>query len=659
MNGPGYSFGRAKQSDATVTALLNDGYNVLTWDPRGFGNSGGQVESDSPAFEARDVSALIDMVAQQPEVLLDKPGDPRLGMFGASYGGGIQNNAAAIDPRIDVIAPQIAWHSLITSLDKDNTAKSGWGSVLYGIGTEGSTTGAPAALGLFGAGGRQDPRITQAFVDGAATGEFTPADQAFFAAAGPGDLIEQIHIPTLIMEGTDDTLFTLHEAIENYAQLRANGVPVQMLWFCGGLTGGPVAHGVCNTSQGPDPRIDTDYALRWLDRWLKGNAAIDTGPRFSWISDDGVLHGAGDYPLPQGAPVTASGSGTLVMVPGDTSGALIEAEPAANAVSVALPTPATGTQMVGEPSLSLTYTGTSSNSDGRLYAQIVDNQSHLVLGNQVTPIAVTLDGQQHTLSRSLEGIAVDVTPGKSYTLQITDGANDYFAARNAGTVQLTASLSVPTVAAGASTVVAAPIRTGATPTRNPLLQCTRANLVLTDVFPSGRRVKLLGAADPSLIGKTVSIVFAATGKRVARAVVQRDGSFQTTAALPPKRVRNTNRARYQAVLGAERSLKLKLARRLQVTSVRSSRGRVTITGQISRPLGSPIQVIKVFRRVTCTRSALDKTFRPSASGRFKVTLTAPKGPGSVVYRLVTRVRKTTHNRKLFPTASLPRDVAIA
>ena len=53
--GPGYSSGRANESDATVSALLDDGYNVLTWDPRGFGDSGGIVEIDGPDYEARDV----------------------------------------------------------------------------------------------------------------------------------------------------------------------------------------------------------------------------------------------------------------------------------------------------------------------------------------------------------------------------------------------------------------------------------------------------------------------------------------------------------------------------------------------------------------------------------------------------------------------------
>ncbi len=40
------------------------------------------------------------------------PGDPRIGMVGASYGGGIQLVAAATDPRIDAIVPTIAWNTL-------------------------------------------------------------------------------------------------------------------------------------------------------------------------------------------------------------------------------------------------------------------------------------------------------------------------------------------------------------------------------------------------------------------------------------------------------------------------------------------------------------------------------------------------------------------
>src|SRR6185295_2203001 len=87
-----------------VGALRAAGYNVVTWDPRGEWSSGGQLEVNSPDFEARDVSAIISWVAAQPEAQLD-PGklDPRIGMVGASYGGDIQLVAAAIDDRIDAI----------------------------------------------------------------------------------------------------------------------------------------------------------------------------------------------------------------------------------------------------------------------------------------------------------------------------------------------------------------------------------------------------------------------------------------------------------------------------------------------------------------------------------------------------------------------------
>jgi ABC-2 type transport system ATP-binding protein len=465
MFGPGYSSARAGRSDATVKALLAAGYNVLTWDPRGFGDSGGNVELDSPAYEARDVSALIDRIAQQPQAQLDGRGDPRVGMVGASYGGGIQLTSAEIDRRIDVIAPQIAWNSLISALDKSNTAKGGWGSLLTVLGAQGSASGGILG-GLEGqpagtqVGDMQDPRIYTAFQDGLTSGEFTPADQAFFTAAGPAPWLSRIHIPVLLMQATDDTLFSLHESIANYQALKADGVPVQLLWFCGSLTDNPgVAHGQCLTPKGPDPQLTLHFELRWLARYLKQDASVDTGPGFTWISDAGIERTTAAYPPAVGSPVTGTGSGTLPLAAGDTSGELIAASRAANAVNVPLQTPGTATRMLGEPTLTLSYSGTASNADGRLYAQIVGNSNGLVLGNQVTPIPVTLDGQAHTLTIPLEAVAADAGSGSSYTLQITDGTTVYFAARSGGLVNLSRiSVSVPTVAPGASGVI-----TGTTP----------------------------------------------------------------------------------------------------------------------------------------------------------------------------------------------------
>jgi ABC-2 type transport system ATP-binding protein len=73
--------------------LWRTGFNALTWDSRGFGESGGTVEVDSKDFEGRDVSALLDWLTTQPEQELDGFDDPRVGMTGASYAGGIEPGA--------------------------------------------------------------------------------------------------------------------------------------------------------------------------------------------------------------------------------------------------------------------------------------------------------------------------------------------------------------------------------------------------------------------------------------------------------------------------------------------------------------------------------------------------------------------------------------
>lgn len=448
MFGPGYSSGGAGEDDALVARYLDHGYNVLTWDPRGFGASTGNVETDSPSFEGRDAQLLVDAIARQPEAQLDRPGDPRLGMIGASYGGGIQNVLASMDSRVDAIAPQIAWHSLLTSLYKNETPKGGWGAVLYGVGTFGSTG---RGLAQFQFGRQQDPQTTHAVTTGLTTGRFDDSDVNYFRARGPGDkLIAKIKVPTLLSQGTDDTLFTLAEAIKNYEAGRRAGVPISMNWFCGGLTDESTAHGVCSTPKGPQPGIANDEAFNWMERWVKQDASVDTGPGFRWVSDTGVLHYAEAWPVPQGPPVVGEGKGTLAIAPGEASGALIAAAPAANAITVPLGA-APGAQLLGEPRLELRYSGAAADPDAVVYAQLIDEKRGLAIGNQVTPVRVTLDGAEHALTLPLEAIAADVTAGSTYSLQLTGGTSLYFAARQAALLNVArAKLTIPTVAPGAS-----------------------------------------------------------------------------------------------------------------------------------------------------------------------------------------------------------------
>src|SRR3954447_10171414 len=117
-----------------------------------------------------------------------------------------------------------------------------------------------------------------------------------------------------------------------------------------------------------------------------------------------------------------------------------------------------------------------------------------------------------------------------------------------------------------------------------VLACTDRRVVLEDVVPEGSHVRLAGVADSHFAGRRASIVFAAGGKVVARPKVQPDGSFHASAPLPPKRLRGSNRARYEARIGSQRSLKLKLTRRMEILRISAGGGKLLITGRVIRPL---------------------------------------------------------------------------
>src|SRR5215207_253337 len=412
-----------------VGPLRKAGFNVLTWDSRGFGESGGVVTVDYKANEGRDAMALIDWLAKQPEARLDKAGDPRVGMHGVSYAGGIEWVTAALDKRVDAIAPAISWHSLLTALYREDLAKTGWGSLLY-------TAGLPAANAQ---GGGLDPHISSSFNCGLATGHFSPEDRAWFESRGPGDaLMNRVRVPTLMLQGTADTLFTLSESMRNEAILRKNGVPHKLIWFCGG-------HGTCLTGAGPAGRLEK-VTVDWLRRNLAGRRSVDTGPGFEWLADDAQWRTTPAFPPPASTPLTARGSGMLVLNPADAlSGTPIAAGPAANAVNVPIPPPGAATQVVGEPKLELTYSGTGSATGTHVLAQIVDAGRNVALGNQVTPIPVTLDGQKHTVTRALEGAAASIGKAARYRLQVIGGSQVYGPVRSAAAIQLSSiKLTLPT-----------------------------------------------------------------------------------------------------------------------------------------------------------------------------------------------------------------------
>jgi hypothetical protein len=181
--------------------------------------------------------------------------------------------------------------------------------------------------------------------------------------------------------------------------------------------------------------------------------------------------------------------------------------------------------------------------------------------------------------------------------------------------------------------------------------------VLNDVLIRGSHVALEGSAAKSLEGKKVKIVFDG-GKQVATATVAADGQFSTTAALPPARLRDSNSARYMAESGSQRSLDLKLTRRLELEPPKFSGGTVTLVGQVVPPLAKPVASVAVQQQLECGKTTIVKRFKPPAGGRFRVSVAVPAAAKAGIYRLTSSVAVKPDSKRAFATYSLPLPVLL-
>ncbi|MFB7951994.1 alpha/beta fold hydrolase [Streptomyces sp. NPDC056045] len=259
----GHGFGGSKDDVRDqAEQLAGAGYAVLTWSARGFGKSGGEISLNAPDREVRDVSRLIDWLADRPEVELDAEGDPRVGITGASYGGAVSLLAAGHDERVDAVAPQITYWNLADALFPDGVFKKLWAGIFV-------TTG----------GGCQkfEKRLCEMYERVAVDGKPDAAARALLTGRSPSAVADRIRVPALIVQGQTDSLFPLGQADAMAGAISGNGAPVAVDWIAGGHDGG-------------DPETDRvqQRVGRWFDRYLKGDKNADTGPAFRVTRTGGV-----------------------------------------------------------------------------------------------------------------------------------------------------------------------------------------------------------------------------------------------------------------------------------------------------------------------------------------------------------------------------------
>ncbi|MET7696656.1 alpha/beta fold hydrolase [Streptomyces sp. NPDC005485] len=259
----GHGFGGSKDDvKGEAEKLARDGYAVLTWSARGFGRSTGKIGLNDPKGEVADVSKLIDWLAKRPEVRLDKAGDPRVGVTGASYGGAISLLAAGYDKRVDAIAPSITYWNLSEALFPSGVFKKLWAGIFINSG---------------GGCDRFEDRLCAMYNRVAESGKPDAAAEKLLEERSPSAVAGRIKVPTLIVQGQSDSLFPLGQADAMAKAISANGAPVDVDWISGGHDGG-------------DREADRVQARvgSWFDRYLKDEPNVDTGPAFRVTRTGGI-----------------------------------------------------------------------------------------------------------------------------------------------------------------------------------------------------------------------------------------------------------------------------------------------------------------------------------------------------------------------------------
>ncbi|MFI8486509.1 CocE/NonD family hydrolase [Streptomyces rubrogriseus] len=242
--------------------LARDGYAVLTWSARGFGKSTGRIGLNAPDGEVADVSRLIDWLAEQPQVQLDKDGDPRVGVAGGSYGGAVALLAAGHDTRVDAVAPAITYWNLADALFPNGVFKKLWAGIFVNSG---------------GGCDRFEADLCRMYQRVAESGRPDAEAVKLLEERSPQAVGERIRVPTLLTQGQTDSLFPLGQADAAAKAIRANGAPVDVDWIAGGHDGGDLE------TDRVQARIDD-----WFDRYLKDDKAADTGPAFRVTRTGGV-----------------------------------------------------------------------------------------------------------------------------------------------------------------------------------------------------------------------------------------------------------------------------------------------------------------------------------------------------------------------------------
>lgn len=516
----GHGFGGSKNDvRAQAEKLAADGYAVLTWSARGFGKSGGPISLNDPDHEVKDVSRLIDWLATRPEVELDKKGDPRVGLTGASYGGAVSLLAAGHDERVDAVAPVITYWNLADALFPDGVFKKLWAGIFI-------TTG--------GGCEKFEKRLCEMYERVAVSGKPDAEAVDLLTERSPSAVADRIKVPSLLLQGQSDSLFPLGQADAMQKAISANGAPVSVDWIAGGHDGGD------NETGRVEGRVGD-----WFDRYLKEDTGADVGPAFRVTRTGGVdstdgaalLRGAsGDtYPgLRSGGRDIVLGGGTKTFRnPAGASPPAISAVPGVGGglaqlsslgVGLSLDFPGqfarfesapldTSVRVTGTPTVKVNVTASGDRDAvlfGKVYDVSPDGRQQVLPHQLVAPYRITPDQQGKPVELALP--AVDHEFDAGHRLRLVFSATDlgYASPAEPATYTVTADgpLTVPTAPAVRTAAATLPWWTWGLP--------AAALVIAAALLLTARRRTATPAPDPALTDVPLQIT--GLSKKYAKSV---------------------------------------------------------------------------------------------------------------------------------------------
>lgn len=404
----------------TVTGVGDVAFNVVTWDPRGSFASGGISQFGTAYQEGRDVSALVDWIAEYTPAVLNGASDPAIGILGGGFAGNVALVAGATDPRIDATVPTASWFSMDTAFHHNDIFRSGEADALLSR--------------LERSGARTNKTLTGQIHRGVSNGVVSDSGRAAMGVAGPSINLNQLQAPTFFIQGSNDSVSTIAEVVLSVQRILNNpyGVPVKIAVIDFSTVSADVATSL------------RTYSKTWFKKYVVGLPIPDSViPNFQWWDQSGNLSTSSLQLFEAGfnstTPLTVVAPGGLL------KGARKAKRSAVDQLTVPL-TLVEGNKIVGAPTLSFTYQGKGSRR--MVFARVVDKATGRVVGPLTTPIPVTLDGQQRTVSVALSDIVWTAGSASQTSLEVQIIPNfNLYLRRGSGSLRITNIVaSVPIVA---------------------------------------------------------------------------------------------------------------------------------------------------------------------------------------------------------------------